>query len=66
MTSMAMWVRRGDRILCAKIAYATKVEALLAMSALELMATAGDRPYAPTSAYQCPRCRRWHLTSRGA
>lgn len=63
---MAMWVRRGGKVLCEKIAYATNVEALLAMSALELKATAGKRPYAPTRAYQCLRCRRWHLTSQSA
>lgn len=44
--------------------YASQVDALLTLKKLELLVTAGARPYAPVTAYRCRRCGRWHLTSK--
>jgi hypothetical protein len=50
---------------CPKIGYRTKVDALIAMSRLEVKVTLGERPSAPVRAYACGRpCWRWHLTSK--
>ena len=60
-------MRLGKLVRCGKINYATKVDALLAMGRQEVNVTMGARMskgYAPTKAYRCRRCQRWHLTSR--
>ena len=49
---------------CAKVKYASKVDALLALKNMELRVTAGHATYAPVRAYRCRGCQRWHLTSR--
>ena len=50
---------------CAKIKYASKVDALIALKAMELRVGAGHSTYAPVRAYRCRRgCQRWHLTSQ--
>ena len=62
-------MRIGRLVRCGKINYATKVDALLAMARQEVNVTMGtgrmSKGYAPSGAYRCKRCQRWHLTSRG-
>lgn len=62
-------MRLGKLVRCGKINYATKIDALLAMARQEVSVTTGtaklSKGYAPTRAYRCRRCLRWHLTSRG-
>lgn len=60
---MSAGVRPGKHPRCVKIAYALKVDALLALNRREIRAVAGDAVNTKR-AYYCRRCWRWHLTSQ--
>lgn len=49
---------------CVKIAYATQVDALIAMKAGEVRAHVIPGAYPPVAAYACRYCFRWHITSQ--
>jgi hypothetical protein len=47
---------------CAKRAYRDEIAAKVAMARIAQVGEAREK--APARSYRCPRCHRWHLTSK--